>query len=180
MHVAVLTSEGRILFWELEFQQVGVYGQDFGDEDPLPTMITARPLRGAGLVNIEEEDEGVGGVWDVNGLTLGDSIAPHWFTPPDGESKISYSAQQSKNCSLLPDSSSIYGLLSIKMILGNLWVGLPSTPTAIRMCPPLTTKNWLFYTPKVAIGTANGSLLIYNLHTRVMVKEFSVHSCPVR
>lgn len=77
-------------------------------------------------------------------------------------------------------STHLYGLLTIKLLLGNLWAGTPSTPTAIRMCPPLTTKNWLFYAPLVAMGTTNGSLLVYNLHSRTMLKEFSVHSCPVR
>lgn len=66
------------------------------------------------------------------------------------------------------------------MLLGNLWVGLPATPTCIRMCPPLTTKNWLFYAPLVAVGTSSGSLLVYNLHSRVMLKEFSIHSCTVQ
>ncbi len=74
----------------------------------------------------------------------------------------------------------MYGLLSIKMLLSNLWVGLPSTPTCVRMCPPLTTKNWLFYAPLVAVGTSNGSLLVYNLHSRVMLKVLSIHCCPVR
>ncbi len=74
----------------------------------------------------------------------------------------------------------MYGLLSIKLVLVRLWMSLPSTTSCLRMCPPLTTKNWLYYAPMVAMGTTSGSLLVYNLHSRVMLKEFAVHSCPVR
>ena len=86
--LAVLTSEGKILFWKVEFVQVGIYGQDLANYDPLPTMVTAHPVKGVGLVNIEgeEEDEGIGGVKGVNALTLSETIAPHWFVPPEGKS----------------------------------------------------------------------------------------------
>ncbi len=86
--VAVLTSEGRILFWEMEFHYVGTFGQDFMEDDAIPTMLTAHPVKGVGLVNLEgEEDEevGVGGMMASRGLSLSDIIAPHWFMPPDGE-----------------------------------------------------------------------------------------------
>lgn len=156
--VAVLTSEGRILFWGVEFQWAGQYGR--ADSDEHPAMVTAHPVKGAGLVMVGEE-EGVARETELRGLCLSDTISPHWFVPPDG-------------------STSVYGLLSIKMLLSNLWVGLPSTPTCVRMCPPLTTKNWLFYAPLVAVGTSNGSLLVYNLHSRVMLKVLSIHCCPVR
>ena len=92
--MAVLTSEGRILFWETEFQQVGQHGQDFTEEDAPPTMLSARPTKGEGLVDLgegqkeeeKEEDEGVGDMIDAKGLSLADTVAPHWFTPPNSES----------------------------------------------------------------------------------------------
>lgn len=89
--VAVLTSEGRILFWEVEFHHAGVYGRDFTEEDAPPTLLSARPIKEAGLVNVGEEeveDEGVGSddMEEVWGLSLADSIAPHWFIPPKCES----------------------------------------------------------------------------------------------
>lgn len=84
--VAVLTSEGRVLFWEVEFQHVGTYGQDLTEDDAIPTMLTAHPVKGVGLVDLGgEEDEGVGGLTESRGLSLSDIIAPHWFLPPDGE-----------------------------------------------------------------------------------------------
>lgn len=86
MQVAVLTSEGRVLFWEVEFQQVGIHGRDFLEDDALPTMLSARPMKGAGLVNVGEQEGEDEGVAEVRGLSLADTIAPHWFTPPNCES----------------------------------------------------------------------------------------------
>ncbi len=87
--MAVLTSEGRLLLWEVEFQQVGVYGQDTR-EDSLPVMLTAHPVKGVGLVSVEPEKEelrgGVGDMEKTPRLTLSESIAPHWFVPPTGKS----------------------------------------------------------------------------------------------
>ena len=73
-----------------------------------------------------------------------------------------------------------YGLLSLKLTLGGLWSSICSTPTVVRMCPPLTTKNWLYYAPLVAVGTSNGSVLIFNLFKRIMYKEIAIHSCCVQ
>ena len=77
-------------------------------------------------------------------------------------------------------STSTYGLLELRLILGGLWSGISGTPTVIRMCPPLTTKNWSFYTPLLAVGSTNGSILVFNLSQRTLVKEFAVHTCAVQ
>ena len=73
----------------------------------------------------------------------------------------------------------LFGLLSLKLTLGRLWTGITGTPTAVRMSPPLTTRNWLTYAPLLAVGTSTGSVLIFNLAKRVLTKEFSIFSFPV-
>ena len=73
-----------------------------------------------------------------------------------------------------------YALLTLKLTLTELWVGLPATTSCLRMCPPLTTKNWLYYAPLVAMGMTNGSVLVYNLHSRHIMKELAIHNFPVR
>ncbi len=79
-----------------------------------------------------------------------------------------------------PGCTSTYGLLSLKLVLTGLWSGIMGgVPTAVRMCPPLTTKNWAYYTPLLAVGTSGGSIFVINLSTRALVKEFAVHSCRV-
>ena len=77
----MLTSEGRILFWECEFDQVGVYGQQLS-EDLYPALLTAHPVKGVDLVGVGAEDEGYNDCGQ--GISLSDTIAPTWFTPPDG------------------------------------------------------------------------------------------------
>ena len=81
LQVAILTSEGKIMFWETSFEKMGVYGErlqeDFSGGQPV-TLISALPS------NSSEEGGGVMGE-ESKGLTLSQSIAPHWFTPPEGE-----------------------------------------------------------------------------------------------
>uniref|UniRef100_A0A8C5HBB2 WD repeat-containing protein 11 n=1 Tax=Gouania willdenowi TaxID=441366 RepID=A0A8C5HBB2_GOUWI len=70
--------------------------------------------------------------------------------------------------------------VQLKFLLTGLLSGLPLPPFAIRMCPPLTTKNINHYQPLLASGTSNGSVLVYNLTSGLLHKELSVHSCEVR
>ena len=81
LQVAILTSEGKMMFWETSFEKIRVYGErlpeDFNGVQPI-TLISALPS------NSSEKGGGVMGE-ESKGLTLSQSIAPHWFIPPDGE-----------------------------------------------------------------------------------------------
>uniref|UniRef100_UPI003AACEAED WD repeat-containing protein 11 n=1 Tax=Centroberyx gerrardi TaxID=166262 RepID=UPI003AACEAED len=79
-----------------------------------------------------------------------------------------------------PPPSSSQQEVQLKFLLTGLLSGLPLPPFAIRMCPPLTTKNINHYQPLLAVGTSNGSVLVYNLTSGLLHKELSVHSCEVR
>uniref|UniRef100_A0A3B4YRE3 WD repeat-containing protein 11 n=1 Tax=Seriola lalandi dorsalis TaxID=1841481 RepID=A0A3B4YRE3_SERLL len=79
-----------------------------------------------------------------------------------------------------PPPSSNQQEVQLKFLLTGLLSGLPLPPFAIRMCPPLTTKNINHYQPLLAVGTSNGSVLVYNLTSGLLHKELSVHSCEVR
>jgi len=68
----------------------------------------------------------------------------------------------------------------LRFLLTGLLSGLPSPQFAIRMCPPLTTKNIKVYQPLLAVGTSNGSVLVYHLTSGLLHKELSVHSCEVK
>uniref|UniRef100_A0A8C8DL18 WD repeat-containing protein 11 n=1 Tax=Oryzias sinensis TaxID=183150 RepID=A0A8C8DL18_9TELE len=80
----------------------------------------------------------------------------------------------------VPPPSSNQQEVQLKFLLSGLLSGLPLPPFAIRMCPPLTTKNINHYQPLLAAGTSNGSILVYNLTSGLLHKELSVHSCEVR
>uniref|UniRef100_H3AKR3 WD repeat-containing protein 11 n=1 Tax=Latimeria chalumnae TaxID=7897 RepID=H3AKR3_LATCH len=68
----------------------------------------------------------------------------------------------------------------LKFLLTGLLSGLPLPPFVIRMCPALTTKNLKHYQPLLAIGTSNGSVLVYHLTSGLLHKELSIHSCEVK
>ncbi|XP_066534821.1 WD repeat-containing protein 11 [Hoplias malabaricus] len=70
--------------------------------------------------------------------------------------------------------------VQLKFLLTGLLSGLPLPPFSLRMCPPLTTKNINHYQPLLAVGTSNGSVLVYNLTSGLLHKELSIHSCEVR
>uniref|UniRef100_A0A4W4H9W4 WD repeat-containing protein 11 n=1 Tax=Electrophorus electricus TaxID=8005 RepID=A0A4W4H9W4_ELEEL len=70
--------------------------------------------------------------------------------------------------------------VQLRFILTGLLSGLPLPPFSLRMCPPLTTKNINHYQPLLAVGSSNGSVLVYNLTSGLLHKELSVHSCEVR
>lgn len=108
---AVMTSEGRILLWDVEFEQVlhqrcmscskderdslqalkpvypllpclqvGLHGQEFPDDASPPPLLSAYPVE-PGLVDLSSE---AGRGEPTEKLTLADTIAPHWFSPPEG------------------------------------------------------------------------------------------------
>ncbi|NXX92969.1 WDR11 protein, partial [Centropus bengalensis] len=68
----------------------------------------------------------------------------------------------------------------LKFLLTGLLSGLPLPPFVIRMCPPLTTKNIKQYEPILAVGTSNGSVLVFHLTSGILHKELSIHSCEVK
>ncbi|XP_072335440.1 WD repeat-containing protein 11 [Scyliorhinus torazame] len=70
--------------------------------------------------------------------------------------------------------------VQLKFLLTGLLSGLPLPPFVIRMCPPLTTKNIKNYQPLLAVGTSNGSVLVYHLTSGLVHKELSIHSCEVK
>jgi hypothetical protein len=154
---AIMTSEGRILLWDVEFEQVGLYGQVFPEDTPPPSLLSACPVE-PGLVDLPGE---VGRGEPTEKLTLADTVAPHWFSPPEG-------------------CPSTYAHLSARMVLNGMWCGINGHPTAVRMCPPLTTKNWAYYVPQVAVGTTAGVLYVVNLNAETVVQEIAVHTCPVK
>ena len=82
-------------------------------------------------------------------------------------------------CLFLLGCPSTYALLSARMLLNGMWCGINGKTTAVRMCPPLTTKNWTFYVPQMAVGTNRGVVYIVNLRAESVMWEYAVHSCSI-
>ncbi|XP_063221643.1 WD repeat-containing protein 11-like [Bacillus rossius redtenbacheri] len=68
----------------------------------------------------------------------------------------------------------------LRLLVTGLLTGAASPLTVIRMCPPLTTRNWQKYTPLMAAGTSEGIVQVYNMALGVVDKELMVHSSVVR
>ncbi|XP_041124684.1 WD repeat-containing protein 11 isoform X2 [Polyodon spathula] len=79
-----------------------------------------------------------------------------------------------------PPKAPLQQEVQLKFLLTGLLSGLPLPPFVIRMCPPLTTKNINQYQPLLAVGTSNGSVLVYHLTSGLLHKELSIHSCEVK
>ncbi|XP_062608661.1 WD repeat-containing protein 11-like isoform X2 [Saccostrea cucullata] len=70
--------------------------------------------------------------------------------------------------------------VALKFVMTGLLNGVVSPISSLRMCPPLTTKNWSVYQPLLAVGSSTGVIQIINISSGLIVKEFSVHTGPVR
>nr|CAD7258867.1 unnamed protein product [Timema shepardi] len=68
----------------------------------------------------------------------------------------------------------------LRLLVTGLLSGAVSPLTVVRMCPPLTTRNWQKYTPLLAAGTTEGIIQVYNMATGTVDKELIVHTCTVR
>ena len=64
--------------------QIGLHGQEFPEDTPPPCLLSACPVE-AGLVDLPGEGERGE---PTEKLTLADTIAPHWFSPPEGIVKL--------------------------------------------------------------------------------------------
>jgi len=63
-----------------------------------------------------------------------------------------------------------------RFLLDGIFEGVALNPVCARMCPPMTTKNFSFYKPLLAIGCSNGVLQLFNVSTGQLVKHYSMPS----
>ena len=72
--VVVLMSDGKLLLWELEAVE-----SDLDDGG----LITPLPVKPQQLLSLNEQ-EGEEAITDKLPLCLSDLVAPHWYSPPQG------------------------------------------------------------------------------------------------
>jgi len=71
-------------------------------------------------------------------------------------------------------------LRKMKFQLTGMYQGIAPNPTCLKMCPPLTTKNWAVYKPLAAVGTSSGIIQVFNISDGSMYREIAVHSTAVK
>ena len=69
---------------------------------------------------------------------------------------------------------------SVKLLLSGVLSNLSNPPFVLRMCPPLTTKNWPDYKPFLASGGNNGNIQILDMSLGKVEREYATHTYPVR
>ena len=69
--------------------------------------------------------------------------------------------------------------VQLKFIMSGLFTFLGLSPFVLSMCPPLTTKNFLYYKPILAIGSSSGVIYLVDLNSGAIIKEYSVHTGAV-
>lgn len=81
---------------------------------------------------------------------------------------------------LIPPTVEGSSEFSVKLLMSGVLSNLSNPPFVLRMCPPLTTKNWPEYNPFMASGGNNGNIQILNMSTGRVDREFATHTFPVR
>jgi len=148
---ALLTSDGRILFWEVNLTN-GLMQKLQTFPSCLPKSMQSSSNHGLNLDTVNQSPL----------LTLTDLV------------------------SMLDDNRQTNAERPgpvMRLMLTGLLTGLLPAPAILRMCPPLTTKNFSVYRPLLAIGGTGGSagvIQLYDLSSGQLWREFSVHTCSVR
>lgn len=148
---ALVVSDGRIMLWELKAHAGKVASNIGSGLSPLYS-----PVNFCGTPLGQNQKR-------IPDLSLNTMIGPTLILGVDPP--VSNVGQQE---------------VQLKFLLTGLLSGLPLPPFSLRMCPPLTTKNIQHYQPLLAVGSSNGSVLVYNLTSGLLHKELSVHACEVR
>ncbi|KAF8786440.1 WD repeat-containing protein 11 [Argiope bruennichi] len=158
--VALLVSDGRVLFLEV----TALHKKE--DNCFLPPYLSAS-LEHSLPVKTESESQSEKPLFPLlsdsrhPANTLSDNIPPALYRNEGPGMKIV------KN-------------VRFKMfIIGHL-SSLAAPPHVIRMCPPVTFRNWTVYRPLMAVGNASGSIQVINMATGVIEKEYALHLSPVR
>jgi len=60
----------------------------------------------------------------------------------------------------------------LKFLMTGLLSGIVSPITVLKMCPPLTTKNWNVYAPLLAVGKTFYLSLMENFSHLVFYEEY--------
>ena len=59
----------------------------------------------------------------------------------------------------IPSNVEVAADLNIKLVVNGVFANLANSPFVLKMCPPLTTKNWPEYQPLCASGGNNGETI---------------------
>ena len=71
--------------------------------------------------------------------------------------------------------------LNLKLNMSTMLNNLPQLPFVMKICPPMTRKNWSYYESLLAIGCSNGDLYTYQLEqNNSLWRKYSLHTNSIR
>ncbi|XP_076467443.1 WD repeat-containing protein 11-like [Babylonia areolata] len=156
-NVALVMSDSRVIFWELQAAEVLVSHS---------SQQVSSPLHPPDPINTE-------------GLTA-DDLNKIAFPVISDVPRPSLGLSDMLASSVGPAVSRAGPGVQLKFLMTGLLNGISSHITVVRMCPPLTNKNWDVYEPVMALGTYSGSVQLANAASGQIEKEYSLHSSIVR
>ncbi|KAJ8316897.1 hypothetical protein KUTeg_004801 [Tegillarca granosa] len=153
---ALIMTDSRVMFWEL--MTVEPQGPRLSPVNPTGSLL---PLKAA----IQNQSINLPIISDVMPPknTLSDLICPSQHISSDNK--------------VLHKGNTNGGL---RFLLTGLLNGILNSITTVRMCPPLTTKNWSIYEPLIAIGNNTGVIQVLNIASGEITREYGIHTGPVR
>ncbi|OWF51700.1 WD repeat-containing protein 11-like isoform X2 [Mizuhopecten yessoensis] len=157
--VVLIMTDSRVIFWEMLMMEP-VVGVGRRSHSPLHTPGSSIPEDISKLSSIEKLPV-------ITGVT-----------PP----KLSLCDMIGQSQVMTPDNQAINRGkgVALKFVMTGLMSGVSTPITVIKMCPPLTTKNWSVYQPLLAMGSNNGTIQILHVSSGQIEREYSVHAGPVR
>ncbi|XP_025096054.1 WD repeat-containing protein 11-like [Pomacea canaliculata] len=154
--VALVMSDSRVIFWELKTSE----------HLACNSTQAASPLHSPGSINMDSITSE-----DVKAITF--PILSNIPRPVQGLSDMIATS--------IGDAGGRQGQsVQLKFLMTGLLNGISSHITAIRMCPPMTNKNWDIYEPILALGTYSGTVQLANAASGHIEREYSLHSSTVR
>jgi hypothetical protein len=71
--------------------------------------------------------------------------------------------------------------LNLKLSMSTMLNNLPQLPFVMKICPPMTRKNWSYYESLLAVGCSNGDLYTYQLEeNNNLWRKYSLHTNSIR
>ncbi|XP_041368583.1 WD repeat-containing protein 11-like [Gigantopelta aegis] len=158
--IGLVMSDSRVIFWEMK--TVDVKSSQQSINSPLFTPGATLPSAVQNVTSGKNEFPVITGI-PYPKMVLTDMIGPSQLPVMGGL------------------RSDVKGhSVQLKFIMTGLLQGVHTYITCIRMCPPLTNKNWTIYEPRLALGTFSGAIQTVNVASGQVDREFSIHSSMVR